>query len=97
MDFLAANPIILVVAGVAALAVGLYEAYEHCRPFREAINAVGGVLGGAFKAALTAVSDALHFLWNDVFKPFGEFLAAVFVEAYLEAAGGCLEPFGRGA
>ncbi len=84
MDFLAANPIILVVAGVAALAVGLYEAYEHFAPFREAINAVGGVLGGAFKASLTAVSDALNFLWNDVFKPFGEFLAAVFVEAYLK-------------
>ncbi len=84
MDFLAANPIILVVTGVAALAVGLYEAYEHFAPFREAINAVGAVLGGAFKAALTAVSEALHFLWNDVFQPFGEFLAAVFVEAYLK-------------
>ena len=84
MDFLAANPIILVVAGVAALAVGLYEAYEHCAPFREAINAVGGALGGAFKAALTAVSEAVGFLWNDVLKPFGEFLGAVFVDVYLK-------------
>ena len=40
---LAANPIVLVIAGIAALAIGLYEAYEHCEPFRDAINAIGSV------------------------------------------------------
>jgi hypothetical protein len=80
---LAANPIVLVIAGIAALAIGLYEAYEHCAPFRDAINAIGSVLGGAFKAVLTDISDTLNFLWNDVFKPFGEFLATVFIDTYL--------------
>jgi hypothetical protein len=84
MDFLAANPIVLIIAGIALLAVGLYEAYEHCAPFREAINEIGTVLGGAFKEALTLVSSTLNFLWNDVFKPFGEFLATVFIDAYLK-------------
>ena len=79
MDFLAANPIILVIAGIAALAIGLYEAYEHCGPFRDAVNAIGAVLGGALKTAVTAVSEALEWLWNNVFKPLGEFLSAVFV------------------
>jgi len=88
MDFLAANPIILVIAGVAALAVGLYEAYEHCAPFRDAINEVGSVLEGAFKTALTEVEGALLFLWDNVFKPFGEFLSSVFTGCIssLEAA-----------
>jgi hypothetical protein len=79
---LAANPIVLVIAGIAALAIGLYEAYEHCAPFRDAVNEIGGVLGGAFKTVLTDVSNALNGLWNDVLKPFGEFIGAVFV-AYL--------------
>jgi hypothetical protein len=79
MDFLAANPIILVIAGIAALVIGLYEAYEHCGPFRDAVNAIGAVLGGALKTAVTAVSEALGWLWNNVFKPLGEFLSAVFV------------------
>ena len=33
-----ANPIVLVVAGIALLAVGLYEAYKHCATFRNAVN-----------------------------------------------------------
>lgn len=78
MDFLAANPIILVIAGVAALAVGLFEAYEHCTPFREAINEVGTVLEGGFRVALAEIEGALTFLWNDLFKPFGEFLSSIF-------------------
>ena len=84
MDFLAANPVVLVIVGIAALAIGLFEAYEHCKPFRDAVNELGAVLGGAFKAALTAVSDALNFLWNDVFKPFGEFIGAVFINLYIK-------------
>ena len=59
---LAANPIVLVIAGIAALAIGLYEAYEHCKPFRDAINEVGAVLGGAVKAAFNAVSEVANFL-----------------------------------
>ena len=62
MDFLAANPIILVIMGIAALAIGLYEAYEHCAPFRDAINEVGNVLEGAFKTALTDIENALSTL-----------------------------------
>ena len=84
MDFLAANPIVLVIAGIAALAIGLFEAYEHCKPFRDAVNEIGAVLGGAFSTALNAVSGALTWLWNNVFKPFGEFLGAVFVNLYLK-------------
>jgi hypothetical protein len=84
MDFLAANPIVLVITAVSLLAVGLYEAYEHCKPFRDAVNELGSILGGAFKSALTAVSDAVNFLWDDVFRPFGEFIGTVFIDAYVK-------------
>lgn len=60
LDFLAANPIVLVVAALVAVGVGLYEAYEHCAPFRDAVNEVGAVLEGIFKVALNDVMKALE-------------------------------------
>ncbi len=88
MDFLAANPIVLVIVGIAALAFGLYEAYEHCAPFRDAVNAIGAVLEGAFKTALSdiekvlgAVGSALSFLWKDILVPVADFFKGAFTEA----------------
>lgn len=37
-DFLAANPIILIVGAVIALGVAVYEAYKHFKPFRDAVD-----------------------------------------------------------
>ena len=42
-----ANPIMLVVLAVTALAAIFYEAYEHCKPFRDVMNDLGHVIGGA--------------------------------------------------
>ncbi len=81
LDFLSANPIVLVIAGIAALALGIYEAYEHCGPFRDAINEIGSVLGGAFASAAKDISAALNFLWNDVLVPIADFLKTVFLDA----------------
>ena len=75
MDFLAANPIVLVIAGIAALIVGLIWAYNNCAPFREAINEIGSVLSGAFSAAVKAVGIVVTWLWNDCFKPLADGLA----------------------
>jgi hypothetical protein len=44
LAFLAANPIILVIAGVIALGVGLYIAYKKVKVFHNAVNAVFGFL-----------------------------------------------------
>jgi hypothetical protein len=70
---------LLVVAAVVAIGFALYEAYEHCAPFRDAVNEIGGVLEGAFKTAVNDIRDALNFLWNDVLVPIGTFLEDVFV------------------
>jgi hypothetical protein len=79
LDFLAANPIVLVVAGIAALVMGLIYAYNNCGPFRDAINAIASVLGGALTTAVTAIRDALKWLWDNVLVPLGTFLTAVFL------------------
>ena len=60
MDFLAANPIILVVAALVAVGVGLYEAYQHVKVFHDAVNDVFGWVGGFVKTAMSTVVDAIH-------------------------------------
>jgi phage-related protein len=78
LNFLAANPIILVVAGIAALIAGLIWAYQNCEPFRNAINAIASVLGGALSTAISAVYGALKWLWDTVLVPLGQFVVSVF-------------------
>jgi len=82
LNFLAANPIILVVAGIAALIAGLIWAYQNCEPFRNAINAIASVLRGAFFAAIDAVRGALEWVWKNVLVPVGSFIATTFVAAW---------------
>lgn len=38
VSFLIANPIVAVIAAIAAIGVGLYEAYQHIKPFHDAVN-----------------------------------------------------------
>ncbi|MGB8781239.1 MAG: hypothetical protein WCD81_11415, partial [Candidatus Bathyarchaeia archaeon] len=79
LDFLAANPIVLVIVVIAALIMGLIWAYENCAPFRNAINEIGSALSGAFMTAVNAVRDALTWLWQNVLAPIGNFIEAVFI------------------
>lgn len=55
MAFLAANPIVLVIAGIAALAAGLIYAYKHSETFRNIVN-----------ATFDAVKIAVQTMWNFV-------------------------------
>jgi phage-related protein len=70
MSFLAANPIILAIAGIGALIAILVVAYEKCEPFRNAINAIGAAIYNFFKPAVDAIIGALTWLWNNVVSPF---------------------------
>ncbi len=47
-----ANPIILVVLAIAGL-TAIVWAYENCKPFRDVINELGGIVGGSVLALLT--------------------------------------------
>lgn len=53
-----ANPIILVVVAIAALAAGLVYAYTHSATFRDIVDDIG---------------RALRTVWNDVLKPVADF------------------------
>ena len=54
----------LVVLAVTALAALFYEAYEHCKPFRDVINDLGHVIGGALLSAFNDLKSAGDALWN---------------------------------
>lgn len=55
VTFLAANPIVLAIAAVAALAAGLVYAYQHSETFRNIVN-----------AAFDAVKAAVETMWHVV-------------------------------
>ena len=57
-SFLAANPIVLVIAGVVALGAGLVVLYNKCEWFRNAVNAVGFAIATGWNATVSAVSSA---------------------------------------
>ena len=59
-----ANPIILVALAVAGLTAGIIWAYENCAPFRDVINDIGHIIGGAVLTAFDALKTAGDALWN---------------------------------
>jgi phage-related protein len=59
-----ANPIGIVIVAIAALVAAFILAYTHCKPFRDAINDLGTVLGGFFKEAVEVVAKALETEWT---------------------------------
>ncbi len=68
---LATNPVAIAVIAVTALAAIIYELYEHCAPFRDAINDIGTVLRAVFVAAFEeamAPIKAFEAAINDVAK-----------------------------
>lgn len=58
MTFLAANPVVLVIAAVAALVAGLIYAYQNFDWFRNAVDAVWN-----------AIATAATWVWETVLKP----------------------------
>jgi len=80
--FLQANPIVLVVTAIVGLIALLITAYETCEPFRNAINAIANVLGGALSTAANAIYGVLQDLWDNVFRPLGTWITEVFIGAW---------------
>ncbi|MGD0204164.1 MAG: hypothetical protein ABSC20_09710 [Candidatus Bathyarchaeia archaeon] len=81
-----ANPVMLVVLAVAALVVGFIAAYEYCKPFRDIINDIGSIMGGAVLSAFNALKTAGDALWNGlnaaytgILLPVANFFKEIFV------------------
>lgn len=77
MTFLAANPIVLVIAIIVALVAAFVLAYKNSETFRKivdtALRAVGAAAmwlwENAFKPAFAAIGAVVMWLWNNVLKP----------------------------
>lgn len=65
-DGMTIGPFGIIAAAVAALGLAVYEAYQHFKPFHDAVNAVGKALQGEFQSALREVSK-LWFAFKDGF------------------------------
>lgn len=90
-----ANPIMLIVLALAALAAGLIWAYYNVEPVRNAINflfnglkSLGGYIVGGFMAAWAAlvvlfspITDALGRLWAAIMKVWNSFVSGKSAQA----------------
>ena len=74
MSFLAANPIVLIIAAIAALALGLYYLYENNETVKNAIDAFGKLLSDIFSGIVKKVMDLLTAFWENVLVPIGNFI-----------------------
>jgi phage-related tail protein len=90
---MAANPIALVVIGVAALAAGLIYAYKHSETFRKIVDGAFKAVGSAFSAAWGLIKAGFGWLksnWPYVLGilvgPFG--LAAAYIYKHWDAVVG---------
>lgn len=54
-----ANPISLIVIAIVALAAAFYEAYEHIKPFRDAVNGLCKLISSGFSAGIKAATKLL--------------------------------------
>ncbi|MFE7315142.1 phage tail tape measure protein [Streptomyces sp. NPDC057555] len=74
------NPIVLVVAGIAALVSGLVVAYNKCAPFRDAVDRVFSVLKTGFQIVMTAlqpVFDAVKRVFSQLMDSSGQMWAKI--------------------
>ena len=90
---LLANPVVLIVAGIVALVAALILAYNYCKPFKDAVDAIGKALWDALKPAIDVIIGALTWLYENVIKPIAEFLFGTFMNA-INAVGGALKWLG---
>jgi phage-related protein len=64
-------PIAAIVGLVAAAGLIIYEAYQHVKPFRDIVDALGRDIGGFFSGAIHKVTGFLHTHkqeWHDLGK-----------------------------
>lgn len=79
-----ANPIALIITGLAALGAAFYEAYKHSETFRDIVKGVFDVISEValflwhnvlepsfefWKIQFKIVADTVLFAWNDILKP----------------------------
>lgn len=78
MAFLAANPIVLVIAAIAAIGTALFLLYDNCEWFRDAIDGIIDAVVGFFQWAYDEIVKVWNTLvsffegvWNGIQEVFG--------------------------
>jgi hypothetical protein len=74
-----ANPAAIICLATVGLVAIIIAAYNACPPFRDALNAIGAVLGGALKVAVEAITVGLTWFWQNVIQPLASFLEATLI------------------
>ncbi|MGG7215286.1 hypothetical protein ACQPUY_17030 [Clostridium nigeriense] len=74
LSILAANPIILVIAGIAALVVAFMSLYASSEAFRNKVNEVCSAISGFLAPAFQLLKDTALDVWNNALVPLGAFL-----------------------
>lgn len=69
MTFLAANPIVLIIAAIAALVAAIIWLYNNNETFRNFVIKVWQGIQKVFEAVWKAIQVAIEFAWNSVIKP----------------------------
>lgn len=106
--FLAANPFVLVIAGIALLIGGLILAYNKVEWFRNGVNAffqgvsdvavevfnfIGGFISGVFEGIWTNISNVFN-SGKRIFTGFLDFITGVFTGDWSKAWQGLVDIFG---
>ncbi|MFW3577791.1 phage tail tape measure protein [Vagococcus fluvialis] len=106
--FLAANPFILVIAGIAALIAGLVWAYKNVEWFRNGVNAffsgikdvtievfkfIGGFISGVFDGILNNFKNIFN-AGKRIFTGFIDFITGIFTGNWKKAWQGVVDIFG---
>ncbi|HYG59073.1 MAG TPA: phage tail tape measure protein, partial [Symbiobacteriaceae bacterium] len=94
LSFLAANPVVLIIAAVAALVAGLIYLWNTHEGFRNAVIAVWEAIKGALLAVWDAVGPYLMDMWNSLV----ETARALFdgLRLFWEEWGGTIQVFFQG-
>ena len=105
---LAANPFVLIIAGIALLIAGLILAYNKVEWFRNGVNAffqgvsdvavevfnfVGGFISGIFEGVWTNISNVFGSI-KQIFTGFLDFITGVFTGDWSKAWQGLVDIFG---
>ncbi len=75
-------------------------AYNYCKPFKDAVDALGAAIGQGLSQALAVVKGALEWLWKNIFEPFvafisfGAMIAIEKITGALKWLGDVLKPVG---
>jgi phage-related protein len=79
---MSANPIALIVIGIAALIAAVVLAYKKFEWFRNFVHTVLNALKTAFTAAWNAIKTVINVVWNTAIKPVFNTIASVFTATW---------------